>query len=1188
MKKLMMLLVLLGVSAMGFADPDYAQARFYSKMKVSGGKNGGQHVMTDYSPNSGTIIRARYSSTRANTKNDASNQCLYCARHSTTRNTTDKPDFSFFISVNGKARFDYADKTAAGAKSYVVGDVYDLEVKNGTAVVTDTTTGTQETITIGERSFDPHFPLALFASYSYNNGSPNSWGNCADIDFYYLEIYEVENGEEKLVRRYIPCKVADTIYVADTVNESLFSVVTPTKFSVDDNDLLSIDDRLEITGTPEGFGVAVPAYGIRSGLKAGDTLTLTAPTVCTNAEETVAATCCGWKLYTYDSSTASWHHDADNPEHAGEGNSYTYVHPTPAAARRLEWQYRKEVYIATTAPDGMVVTGGGWYEVGTTVSLTAIGDSTHGFSKWTGLAEDASALSATTRFAAKEPLLVTANFGAILQASSGAEFEAALAELGAAGGTILLADTGDAPITFAQTVTISAPVRVIGHEGDASRVVIDGEDKIRPFILDHPDAYLSWLTVRRGATPGGTVGGCVQITSNGGVIEDCRLERGKATASWNSSGGCLGMNAGRVTRTVMANGACGTHPSGTHGAGIYATAGLIEDCLVVSNNCSNAGSAVYLNGPVLMINCTVTENYGNSYADVHVNNSGASVVNCAIFANRASTDTTGHGHVWRTKSERFFKCAADAAIDNGTACILAESAGFKNPAGGDFRLTSASCCLDSGYGRDAYSVTSQTDLLGNPRAVGAATDIGCYENQQNEPEITIVSASGTFLVPSSVTLTAQVAGLSGPATFIWKLNNALSSGNPLVYEVSDNMQLIAQDVPAGLYDVGLTVRVGGASYEAISRPAYFQVAPRDIYASPANPNAAYPYATPETAASDIQTAVDAAVDGTRVHVLPGDSGRYDVNSAISIQKGISVIGETGNPLDVWIYGSGNTRSRAFYINHAEALLANVSASGASRGNGKTVCVEGAGGTVSNCVFTTSSTGADWSTGGIISGTHAHFTRCVLYGYSSMSTGDAGDNGAAARLYTDSLLENSLVTNVTYTAASGGGGHIVSAFSRSSVVNCTLTDCRMPDENGSALYADNTSFAINCAVIGCTKTVKNYEYIDNGDETVTTNLVSTVYPVAPWSGTASRFMNCATDGESVINETCVLATTAAFKDYAAGDLRPVLNGALYDAGAAVEGADSAVDFAGRGRVVGKSIDIGCYECTSKNGTCVIVR
>ena len=81
----------------------------------------------------------------------------------------------------------------------------------------------------------------------------------------------------------------------------------------------------------------------------------------------------------------------------------------------------------------------------------------------------------------------------------------------------------------------------------------------------------------------------------------------------------------------------------------------------------------------------------------------------------------------------------------------------------------------------------------------------------------------------------------------------------------------------------------------------------------------------------------------------------------------------------------------------------------------------------------------------------------------------------------------------------------------------------------------------------------------------------------WGGKVAGFINCATDTAEPINDSCVAITTAAFKDFAAGDYRPKTNGALMNAGARVEGfTEETLDLAGGKRLRGRSLDIGCYE------------
>ena len=747
------------------------------------------------------------------------------------------------------------------------------------------------------------------------------------------------------------------------------------------------------------------------------------------------------------------------------------------------------------------------------------------------------------------------------------------------GGTVRLLDSAS-PYVLTTTVSNGYPVAIVGYPVNGGDVIVSGNNSIRPFILDNAEAKLTNLTIRDGKAPSGGMGGLVWIKGNGGIVEDCILDHGLSTAAYNNNGGGVGMSAGRVSRCVIKNCNVANHQTYAHGSAIYASGGLVEDCLIRLNTCQRYGGAVYLAGSATLLNCTVTGNTGVNYADVYVNSANASVVNCAIFGNVATSDTTGHGHVWRQRPERFFNCAADAEITGGIDCVEAADGGFKDAPAGDFRITSSSPCFDAGTARATYGAVSTTDLAGNPRAVDTV-DIGCYENQKDEPEVTIVAATGRFLMPCSVQVQSAVSGISGDKSYRWTLTNATTGAEPIVFDNAGET-LSVENLAAGVYDVALTVLAGGESYSAVTKTGLFQIAPTDVYASDENPDAQFPYTTPETAAATIHAAVDAAIDGTTVHVL---AGTYSTKSPVSIQKAVSIIGESGKPTDAIV--SASSGSRAIYLNCENAFVANLTLSGSSSASGKTVCVEGQGGVVSNCVIQSAAYSAGWGTCGMAYGVNALFTHCVFRGYCPISTGDNPTGGVAIKLAKTSRLENSIITNVT-TTTDRGNGHVVAVLSGSSVVNCTIAACVMPNPTSTGLNVDGTSAATNCVVYGVVATVPQYEYIDNLDGSVTTNQLESLHPAAPWSGTAANFVNCATDGAEAINETCVLLgdSVEVFTDYTNGDYTPKAGGPLVGKGANYEGMAS-VDLAGNPRKVGSTIDIGCYEARS-SALMIIVR
>lgn len=124
-----------------------------------------------------------------------------------------------------------------------------------------------------------------------------------------------------------------------------------------------------------------------------------------------------------------------------------------------------------------------------------------------------------------------------------------------------------------------------------------------------------------------------------------------------------------------------------------------------------------------------------------------------------------------------------------------------------------------------------------------------------------------------------------------------------------------------------------------------------------------------------------------------------------------------------------------------------------------------------------------------------------------------------------------------------------------IANCTIYGNSGKRMGG--VYLSGAARAYNLAILNNT--------VSDGETTTPT----------PWGGNAAGFHNCGTDGETAVNESCVLITPAAFRDFATGNLLPVDGGPLHNKGAAVTLA-SGIDFAGKPRVQGKCIDIGAFE------------
>ena len=164
------------------------------------------------------------------------------------------------------------------------------------------------------------------------------------------------------------------------------------------------DTCLAVIGSPIDLGSPSPAFGVTNGLAAGASFTVSCgAAVGTDAAGTTQYSCTGWKLY-----------DDANVVSSGAGTSFTYVHPTPAKYRRLEWQWEVTAYRGTIAAGcggAISQAGTGWFAVGTPVTVTATPDAGGSFIRWTGtLPAGASSSSASTTFTPTAPFDMKAVF----------------------------------------------------------------------------------------------------------------------------------------------------------------------------------------------------------------------------------------------------------------------------------------------------------------------------------------------------------------------------------------------------------------------------------------------------------------------------------------------------------------------------------------------------------------------------------------------------------------------------------------------------------------------------------------------------------------------------------------------------------------------------------------------------------
>lgn len=296
---------------------------------------------------------------------------------------------------------------------------------------------------------------------------------------------------------------------------------------------------------------------------------------------------------------------------------------------------------------------------------------------------------------------------------------------------------------------------------------------------------------------------------------------------------------------------------------------------------------------------------------------------------------------------------------------------------------------------------------------------------------------------------------------------------------------------------------------------------------------------------------------------------------VVVNRPIRIHGQSGNPEDVVIARTGGAPFRLFTLNDRNALVESVTVSNgfySGQVSGSGMYIDTNGGTVSNCIVRNCSISNGYQGNGTVyvrnlNGlvTHTIVENCTI----SDENEWGGLKGAGIHLVDGARAENCLVRNCSTTTLTPGnpaapqsiGGIYAGAYAN--VKNCTVLNCRGTRSGG--IHAEATASVVNCAVFDC-----DFAYPEGGEP-------ASGAKQKGWSGTAGAFANCATDDEEEINGTCVLiSSSAAFANYENGDYRPAAHGDLYNAGATPDGWNVLTDLAGKPRVVGNSIDIGCYE------------
>ena len=182
------------------------------------------------------------------------------------------------------------------------------------------------------------------------------------------------------------------------------------------------------------------------------------------------------------------------------------------------------------------------------------------------------------------------------------------------------------------------------------------------------------------------------------------------------------------------------------GGAIYNLYGspALFNCLMSANSAAELGGAIFSDLAWLSLtNCTLTGNTAHSGGGI-ANYAGVEMTlsNCILWANLATVGDVFSAQLWSTSSSETvnYTCIEDLSAALGGEGNIDSDPLFVDSANGDYRLQSASPCIDAGHNWSIVGITD-TDLDGNPRftddletpdtgcGVPVVVDMGAYEFQ---------------------------------------------------------------------------------------------------------------------------------------------------------------------------------------------------------------------------------------------------------------------------------------------------------------------------------------------------------------------------------------------------------------------------------------------------------------------------
>ncbi len=256
-------------------------------------------------------------------------------------------------------------------------------------------------------------------------------------------------------------------------------------------------------------------------------------------------------------------------------------------------------------------------------------------------------------------------------------------------------------------------------------------------------------------------------SGGGGIHNSGTLTLTNSTISGNlafagSGGGIFNSGTATLTNSTISDNNSMTDATEGDGGGIFNGGNLtLINSTVSGNEALRDGGGIFNGENLTLINSTVSgnkagfdHNGGGIYNDGYL-----AVTNSIVWGNQGidigrNIDSVSHAIVGGGHSD----CtSSDNCSDVDPRFVAPEPAASAPTTGGDYRLRVDSPAINAGDD-DALPSGITTDLDGNPRVVGDEIDLGAYEAQFTNVELTLSADPNPALLNDEVTIDVEITG----------------------------------------------------------------------------------------------------------------------------------------------------------------------------------------------------------------------------------------------------------------------------------------------------------------------------------------------------------------------------------------------------------------------------------------------